>query len=83
MNVLQTKNLLKLSKEILKVNNLAQLLYSREKKDQAITFLISLDFLLKGVLIHWQIKLNERGSKGSSAELMKGFDTKFPVLLGD
>jgi hypothetical protein len=83
MNVLQTKNLLKLSKEILKVNNLAQLLYSKEKKEQAITFLISLDFLLKGVLIHWQIKLNERGTQPKGNELMKGFDTKFPVLLGD
>lgn len=39
---------------------------------------------MKGVLIHWQIQLSERGTKrGSSAELMKGFDTKFPLLLGD
>jgi hypothetical protein len=53
LNVLQTKNLLKLSSEILKVNRLAQLFYNKEKKDQAITFLICLDFLLKGVLIHW------------------------------
>lgn len=30
MNVLQTKNLLKLSSEILKVNRLAQMLYQRE-----------------------------------------------------
>jgi hypothetical protein len=65
MDVLKTKNLLKLSKEILKVNQLAQLFYSKEKRDQAVTFLISLDFLLKGVLIHWQIKLGERGSKST------------------
>jgi len=48
--------------------------------------LISLDFLVKGVLIHWQIQLQERGtiSKHSKkADLMKGFDTKFPLLLGD
>lgn len=42
--------------------------------------------MLKGVLIHWQIQLSERGTlakRSSSAELMKGFDTKFPLLLGD
>lgn len=80
--MLQTKNLLKLSSEILKVNRVAQLFYNKEKKEQAITFLICLDFLLKGVLIHWQIQLSERGSR-KTPELMKGFDTKFPVLLGD
>jgi hypothetical protein len=33
LNVLQTKNLLKLSKEILKVNKFAQILYQKEQKE--------------------------------------------------
>ena len=53
LNVLHSKNLLKLSSEILKVNRLAQLLYQKDQKEQAIQFLICLDFLVKGVLIHW------------------------------
>jgi hypothetical protein len=47
-------------------------------------FLISLDFLVKGLLSHWQIKLSESASsKGKSTELMKGLDIKFPILIGD
>lgn len=47
----------KLSAEILKVNLFAQGLYQIKANDKAINFLISLDFLVKGVLTHWQIKL--------------------------
>ena len=47
-----------------------------------IQYLICLDFLVKGVLIHWQIKLSETKSKRGT-KLMSGFDTKFPILLGD
>ena len=82
LGVLEKKNLLKLSSEILKVNPFAQGLYSMEKKEQAIQFLICLDFLIKGVLIHWSIKLkNEDNGRGN--DLMKGLDTKFPLLIGD
>lgn len=84
LNILQKKNLHLLSSEILKVNPFAQGLYSLEKKEQAIQFLICLDFLIKGVLIHWSIKVNEEvgtGSRGS--EILKGFETKFPLLIGD
>jgi len=42
--------------------------------------MICLDFLVKGVLIHWQVKLEERKS---DKNLLKGFDLKFPILLGD
>jgi hypothetical protein len=55
-----------------------------EKRDQAIQFMISCDLLLKGVLIHWQIKLNENGNgQSKSASLMPNFESKFPLLLGD
>ena len=82
LNVLQKKNLHKLSSEILKVNPFAQGLYSAEKKEQAIQFLICLDFLIKGVLIHWSIKLKEE-KQGQGTDIMKGFETKFPLLIGD
>ena len=49
-----------------------------------INFLISLDFLVKGLLSHWQIRLSENGgSKVKSTEMMKGLDVKFPILIGD
>ena len=68
------------------MNPFAQGLYSVEKKEQAIQFLICLDFLIKGVLIHWSIKLKEEGGVGGSGrgtDIMKGFETKFPLLIGD
>lgn len=49
-----------------------------------ISFLISLDFLIKGLLTHWQIRLGEANKvKGKSTALMKGLDVKFPILIGD
>lgn len=54
------------------------------KNEQVISFLISLDFLVKGLLTHWQIKLGESTKvRGKSTELMKGLDVKFPILIGD
>lgn len=47
-------------------------------------FLISLDFLVKGLMSHWQIRLNEQpANRGKSSALMKGLDIKFPILIGD
>ena len=84
LNILEKKNLHLLSSEILKVNPFAQGLYSVEKKEQAIQFLICLDFLIKGVLIHWSIKVkDEVGTGRRGTEIMKGFETKFPLLIGD
>jgi hypothetical protein len=79
--VLQSKGLTKLSAEIRKINSFAQLLHKKEKQDQVIQFLICLDFLVKGVLIHGQIKMSEKNS--SSEALTLSGDTKFPILLGD
>lgn len=45
--------------------------------------MICLDFLVKGVLIHWSIKLKEEGNTRSGTDIMKGFETKFPLLIGD
>lgn len=49
-----------LSSEILKVTKFAQgLHYFKNDKERKhlINFLISLDFIVKGVMTHWQIKL--------------------------
>jgi hypothetical protein len=75
---------MKISSEILTISPFAQsFLAPKEKSDIAMQFMICLDFLLKGVLIHWQIKLNEEGKGKESAKFMEGFETKFPLLLGD
>lgn len=34
------------------------------------------------MLIHWSIKLKEENS-GRATDIMKGFETKFPLLIGD
>ena len=47
----------KLTAEILNVNQFAQGLYFKKNNDKVVNFLISLDLLVKGVLTHWQIKL--------------------------
>lgn len=48
--------------------------------------MICLDFLVKGVLVHWQLKLAEspesKGSRGRG-DVMMSSDAKFPILLGD
>lgn len=54
------------------------------KHEQIMNFLISLDFQVKGLLSHWQIKLSEKPEMhGKSTEMMKGLDIKFPILIGD
>lgn len=83
-NLLKSASLNKLSSEILKISKFAKGLYWSKKNEQVISFLISLDFLVKGVLTHWQIRLSEsKKVRGKSTEMMKGLDVKFPLLIGD
>jgi hypothetical protein len=49
----------KLSAEILKVNQFALGFYNKKNNEKVVNFLISLDLLVKGVLTHWQIKLQD------------------------
>jgi hypothetical protein len=56
--VIQSKGLLKLSPEILRINSFASLFFAK-RKDAVVPYLICQDFLVKGVLIHWQVKLGE------------------------
>lgn len=75
LNVITAKGLLKLSPEILRVNQIAVLFHTKDKADKVFQFLICLDFLVKGVLIHGQFK--NKANKGLTT------DAKFPILLGD
>ena len=57
-----------------------------EKQDLVVQYMICLDFLVKGVLIHWQLKLNESPRKKASDKndvMTSPQDAKFPILLGD
>jgi hypothetical protein len=80
--LLEEQKMNKLTAEILKVNQFAQGFYMQKNNEKVINFLISLDLLVKGVLTHWQIKLQE-GDRTKGQKIMKGLDVKFPLLLGD
>ncbi len=75
--MITAKGLLKLSPEILRVNQFAVLFHKKDKTEKVFQFLICLDFLVKGVLIHGQLKAQSKGEKSLTT------DTKFPILLGD
>lgn len=89
LNLLKSTSLSKLSSEILKVSLLARGLSQgdaprqRKKHEQVVNFLVSLDFLVKGLLSHWQIRLSEGSTSTKGREIMKGLDVKFPILIGD
>lgn len=84
MNLLEQQKMNKLSSEILTVNKFAQCLYLKNKNEKVVNFLISLDFLVKGILSHWQIKLAESEKNNHHKnQIMKGLDVKFPLLIGD
>lgn len=53
------------------------LFHKKEKTEKVFQFLICLDFLVKGVLIHGQLKASGKGDKSLTT------DAKFPILLGD
>jgi hypothetical protein len=49
-----------------------------------IQFLVSLDFMLKGMITHWQVHLKQQNSdKFKNTSLLRNMDVKFPILLGD
>jgi hypothetical protein len=74
---------MKLSAEILFINKYASLFHKSSKREPAIQYMICLDFLLKGMLIHWSVKLNEKTTTKSPKEQLMLNDVKFPILLGD
>ena len=72
----------KLSAEILQVNQYAQDLYKKSNNDTVVNFLVCLDFLIKGLLAHWQTHLSSSDSKRGVKELAN-IDIKIPLLIGD
>lgn len=62
------------------------------KKDSAIIFLVSLDYLVKGLFTHWQITLMDESEKTSDTKirqkmkeeaLIMKHDIKYNILIGD
>ena len=86
LNVIKSKGLLKLTPEIRKLIQFALPMLKAEKQDLVVQYMICLDFLVKGVLIHWQLKLNESPRKKASDKndvMTSPQDANFPILLGD
>lgn len=62
------------------------------KKDSAIIFLVSLDYLVKGLFTHWQISLMDESEKTSDTKVRQKMkqeafimkqDIKYNILIGD
>lgn len=83
LNVIRSKGLLKLTPEVRKLITFALPMLREEKQDLVVQYMICLDFLVKGVLVHWQLKLAEQPQAKASKDVMMSQDPKFPILLGD
>ena len=63
---------------------MAKALQKNQNCDKAINFLVSLDFLIKGLTSHWNIRLSESPRHlPASSTFLTGLDVKFPILIGD
>jgi len=93
MLIKKTK-LSELSGEIMKIAGFvkAMPLLKKEKKDAAMVFLISLDYLVKGLFTHWQITLMDESKKTKHSAIRRKMqkealimqnDIKFNILIGD
>ena len=83
--MLKKANLVSLSKEIIRMTAIAKLIPVFEdpkKKETLITFLVSLDYLVKGLFTHSQIRLLEQPKKNFKSP-MNEIDIKYPILIGD
>jgi hypothetical protein len=93
--LLKKTKLSTLSGEIMKIAGFAKAspyLAKKGNKDSAMTFLISLDYLVKGLFTHWQITLLDESKKNKNTmirEKMKkdamimNHDIKYNILIGD
>ena len=93
--LLKKTKLSTLSGEIMKIAGFAKAssyLDKKGNKDSAMTFLISLDYLVKGLFTHWQITLLDESKKNKNTmirEKMKkdamimNHDIKYNILIGD
>jgi hypothetical protein len=86
MGLLEKANLVNASSEILRLATLSKLVpmhSNPQKREKLITFLVSLDFLVKGTTTHSQIKHLDSPETSKKAALMKDIDIKYPILIGD
>lgn len=93
--LLKKTKLSDLSGEIMKIAGFAKaipFLDIKEKKDSAMIFLVSLDYLVKGLFTHWQITLMEESEKTKNTILrqkmkeeaiLMNHDMKYNILIGD
>ena len=87
-------NLIDLTGEIQKIIGFVKVIpfIDKAKKDATMTFLMSLDFLVKGLFTHWQISLLDESESVKSKILrdklkeeatMIKYDIKYNILIGD
>lgn len=67
-------------------------LLSAQKKEASLTFLMSLDYLIKGLFTHWQITLLDESKRSKHSRIRKKMqneafimkdDVKYNILIGD
>jgi len=83
--MLKKAKLVTLSKELIRLTTIAKLMPMFEdpkKKEDLITFLVSLDYLVKGLFTHSQLRLLEQPKKKEKSPLNE-IDIKYPILIGD
>lgn len=93
--LLKKTKLSTLSGEIMRIAGFAKASSSLSKnnnKDSAMTFLISLDYLVKGLFTHWQITLLDESQKHKNTmirekmvkdAMIMNHDIKYNILIGD
>lgn len=92
--ILEKTKLSDLSGEIMKIAGFVKILpyFNSQQKEAAMTFLVSLDYLVKGLFTHWQITLMDESEKTKNAKLkekmreeivMMKHDIKYNILIGD
>ena len=81
--VMENANLVSASSEIMNLSNLVPNNCDQAKVDSVVTYLVSLDYLVKGIYTHWLVKLGEENKNTQATELMNKMDVKYPILIGD
>lgn len=92
--LLNKTNLIDLTGEIQKIISFVKVVpfIDKSKKEAAMTFLMSLDYLVKGLFTHWQISLLDESESVNSKIIreklkqeatMVKYDIKYNILIGD
>ena len=76
-------DLLTASSEILDLSKLIPNHIDEAKRQSVVTYLVSLDYLVKGIYTHWLVKLQEENKQVDNSDFMQKLDIKYPILIGD